>query len=193
MEFGVLTRRGYQVNPPRHAYVFTEMGLALCPSYLVVRVWGHRWLPSGDGPHGAGAQVVRPQCGAGARVRRPPGACLRQHGRPKGRYALRVPPLGTPADASAGRGFRGLLRAVSGTAVVRRPRSTAVVSSSRPTPSSASGVTVLSTRSWVPTELALSARSRREARVADASRVNTGRRGVGLAVTAALAVSGWRN
>ncbi|MFF3380478.1 winged helix-turn-helix transcriptional regulator [Streptomyces sp. NPDC002680] len=59
-ELGVLTQRGYQVNPPRHEYVFTEKGLALYPICLSMVVWGKRWLPSDGGP---GTVLEHKPCG----------------------------------------------------------------------------------------------------------------------------------
>ncbi|SEB58886.1 winged helix-turn-helix transcriptional regulator [Streptomyces melanosporofaciens] len=49
-DLGVLTRRGYQDNPPRDEYLLTEKGLALYPIYLSMLAWGDRWLAHpGDG------------------------------------------------------------------------------------------------------------------------------------------------
>src|SRR6476646_5154715 len=43
---GILERRRYQHNPPRHEYVLTELGQSLRPVVVVLAAWGNsRLLP----------------------------------------------------------------------------------------------------------------------------------------------------
>jgi DNA-binding HxlR family transcriptional regulator len=42
---GLVERRQYQDNPPRHDHVLTAMGRALVPPLLALTAWGDRWVP----------------------------------------------------------------------------------------------------------------------------------------------------
>jgi DNA-binding HxlR family transcriptional regulator len=42
---GLLERRPYQTNPPRHEYVLTELGRSLRPVIVVLAGWGNARLP----------------------------------------------------------------------------------------------------------------------------------------------------
>ena len=41
---GILERRQYQTNPPRHEYVLTELGRSLRPVVIVLAAWGNSRL-----------------------------------------------------------------------------------------------------------------------------------------------------
>jgi DNA-binding HxlR family transcriptional regulator len=41
---GILERRQYQTNPPRHEYVLTELGRSLRPVVVVLAAWGNSRL-----------------------------------------------------------------------------------------------------------------------------------------------------
>ena len=43
---GILARRQYQTNPPRHEYVLTELGRSLRPVIVVLAAWGNSRLPA---------------------------------------------------------------------------------------------------------------------------------------------------
>jgi DNA-binding HxlR family transcriptional regulator len=43
---GILERRQYQTNPPRHEYVLTELGRSLRPVIVVLAAWGNSRLPA---------------------------------------------------------------------------------------------------------------------------------------------------
>jgi len=43
---GLLERRQYQTNPPRHEYVLTELGRSLRPVVVVLAAWGNARLPA---------------------------------------------------------------------------------------------------------------------------------------------------
>jgi DNA-binding HxlR family transcriptional regulator len=45
---GLLERRQYQTNPPRHEYVLTELGQSLRPVIVVLAGWGNARLPRGE-------------------------------------------------------------------------------------------------------------------------------------------------
>ena len=42
---GLLERRPYQTNPPRHEYILTELGRSLRPVIVVLAGWGNSRLP----------------------------------------------------------------------------------------------------------------------------------------------------
>jgi len=42
---GLLERRPYQTNPPRHEYILTELGRSLRPVIVVLAGWGNARLP----------------------------------------------------------------------------------------------------------------------------------------------------
>lgn len=46
---GLVERRAYQDNPPRHAYALTEKGRDLWKVTTALREWGDRWDASGYG------------------------------------------------------------------------------------------------------------------------------------------------
>jgi DNA-binding HxlR family transcriptional regulator len=63
---GVLDRRAYQSNPPRHDYVLSSKGEELVVVLLAVMAWGDRWADDGAGPpvllrHEACGHDTRPQ------------------------------------------------------------------------------------------------------------------------------------
>ena len=70
---GLLERKAYQQNPPRHDYVLTAKGRDLFPVLAAMMAWGDRWLAPSDGPpvllrhtacgHDAQAEVVCGECG----------------------------------------------------------------------------------------------------------------------------------
>jgi DNA-binding HxlR family transcriptional regulator len=89
VEGGVLERRPYQDNPPRHDYVLTAKGEDLVVALLALLAWGDRWEGGGDGPpvvlahepcgHDTVPQVTCSECGlplqlAAVRPRAGPGA-----------------------------------------------------------------------------------------------------------------------
>jgi DNA-binding HxlR family transcriptional regulator len=41
---GILERRQYQTNPPRHEYVLTELGRSLRPVVIILAAWGNSRL-----------------------------------------------------------------------------------------------------------------------------------------------------
>jgi DNA-binding HxlR family transcriptional regulator len=45
---GLLERRPYQSNPPRHEYVLTELGRSLRPVIVALAAWGNQRLNPGD-------------------------------------------------------------------------------------------------------------------------------------------------
>ena len=49
-DHGVLERRRYQDNPPRHDYVLTEKGRDLGAVLLSLLAWGDRWAAGPEGP-----------------------------------------------------------------------------------------------------------------------------------------------
>ena len=59
VDAGVLERRAYQDNPPRHEYRLTEAGRDLNGVLLALMGWGDRWLTDGSGPP---MQVVHRGC-----------------------------------------------------------------------------------------------------------------------------------
>jgi DNA-binding HxlR family transcriptional regulator len=48
VEHGILTRRPYQTNPPRHEYVLTDLGRSLRPVVVVLAAWGNSRLPAAE-------------------------------------------------------------------------------------------------------------------------------------------------
>lgn len=50
VEGGMLRTEPYQDNPPRHAYVLTEMGADFFPVMAAMLAWGDRWLAGDAGP-----------------------------------------------------------------------------------------------------------------------------------------------
>ena len=60
VDAGVLERRAYQDNPPRHEYRLTECGRELNGVLLTLMGWGDRWLGAGAGPP---IEVVHTGCG----------------------------------------------------------------------------------------------------------------------------------
>jgi DNA-binding HxlR family transcriptional regulator len=50
VEHGVLEKRLYMKNPPRHEYRLTEKGIDLWPAIVALMQWGDRYEPSLDGP-----------------------------------------------------------------------------------------------------------------------------------------------
>ena len=72
---GILERRRYQNNPPRHEYVLTELGRSLRPVVVVLAAWGNsRLLPEErsmvlvDADTGVEAEPVVVDRGTGRRV-----------------------------------------------------------------------------------------------------------------------------
>ncbi len=59
-EEGVLERRPYQDNPPRHEYRLTEKGLALHPVLITLVDWANGWVPPGEV---RGSQLVSRETG----------------------------------------------------------------------------------------------------------------------------------
>jgi DNA-binding HxlR family transcriptional regulator len=59
---GVLEKRPYQDNPPRHDYLLTEKGRDLWPVLTTMRQWGDRHAA----PHGPPTLVVHEGCGKAA-------------------------------------------------------------------------------------------------------------------------------
>jgi DNA-binding HxlR family transcriptional regulator len=57
---GILERRPYSQNPPRHEYFLTEKGIDLWPILITMMRWGDR---HGDWPHGPPLVVAHKQCG----------------------------------------------------------------------------------------------------------------------------------
>jgi DNA-binding HxlR family transcriptional regulator len=57
---GVLERRPYSANPPRHEYFLTEKGIDLWPILITMMRWGDR---HGDWPEGPPLTVVHKGCG----------------------------------------------------------------------------------------------------------------------------------
>ena len=49
-EDGVVERRAYQDNPPRHDYLLTQKGSELGSVLLAMIAWGDRWEAGADGP-----------------------------------------------------------------------------------------------------------------------------------------------
>ena len=49
-EDGVIERRPYQANPPRHDYVLTRKGSELGSILLAMIAWGDRWTAGDAGP-----------------------------------------------------------------------------------------------------------------------------------------------
>ncbi|HYI35625.1 MAG TPA: helix-turn-helix domain-containing protein [Thermoleophilaceae bacterium] len=49
-EAGVVERRAYQDNPPRHDYLLTQKGSELGSVLLAMIAWGDRWEAGADGP-----------------------------------------------------------------------------------------------------------------------------------------------
>ena len=47
---GVVERRAYQDNPPRHDYLLTRKGSELGSVLLAMIAWGDRWEAGADGP-----------------------------------------------------------------------------------------------------------------------------------------------
>jgi DNA-binding HxlR family transcriptional regulator len=50
VEEGILEKRPYQQNPPRHEYFLTERGLDLWPVLVSLMQWGDKHLEWPDGP-----------------------------------------------------------------------------------------------------------------------------------------------
>lgn len=104
---GILERRPYSHNPPRHEYFLTEKGIDLWPVLVTMMRWGDR---HGDWPHGPPLVVVHKGCGGhmddhficercGARLTARhvhalpgPGATPRVHERVGRRLERRAPP-----------------------------------------------------------------------------------------------------
>ncbi|MFJ7073762.1 winged helix-turn-helix transcriptional regulator [Streptomyces sp. NPDC098781] len=73
VEAGLLERRLYESEPPRHEYLLTEQGRDLFPVLAAMASWGDRWLAGPEGPpitlrheacgHDAHAEVVCSACG----------------------------------------------------------------------------------------------------------------------------------
>jgi DNA-binding HxlR family transcriptional regulator len=57
---GILERRAYSENPPRHEYFLTEKGIDLWPILISMMRWGDR---HGDWPQGPPLVVRHKQCG----------------------------------------------------------------------------------------------------------------------------------
>jgi DNA-binding HxlR family transcriptional regulator len=49
VEVGIFTKELYQDNPPRNAYLLTEMGRDSFPALAGMVAWGDRWLDGGEG------------------------------------------------------------------------------------------------------------------------------------------------
>lgn len=47
---GLLERRPYQDNPPRHEYALAEAGRALVPALMALTAWGDEWVTPKGGP-----------------------------------------------------------------------------------------------------------------------------------------------
>lgn len=72
VDSGLMERRAYQQNPPRHDYLLTTQGRELFPVLAAMMAWGDRWLASDDGApvllrhvtcgHDSHAEVVCGQC-----------------------------------------------------------------------------------------------------------------------------------
>ncbi|MGW1610013.1 winged helix-turn-helix transcriptional regulator [Streptomyces sp. NPDC002285] len=72
VEAGLLERRLYESEPPRHEYVLTEKGKDLFPVLAAMASWGDRWLAGPEGPpvtlhhetcgHDGRAEVVCSAC-----------------------------------------------------------------------------------------------------------------------------------
>jgi DNA-binding HxlR family transcriptional regulator len=70
---GLMRRQAYQVDPPRHEYLLTEMGRDFFPVLAALSHWGDRWLAAEAGPptelrhvrcgHTTHAEVVCAECG----------------------------------------------------------------------------------------------------------------------------------
>jgi DNA-binding HxlR family transcriptional regulator len=50
VEQGIIERREYMSQPPRHEYVLTTKGQELCDLLLVMVRWGDRWTAGEAGP-----------------------------------------------------------------------------------------------------------------------------------------------
>ena len=57
---GILERRAYQENPPRHEYFLTEKGLDLWPALIALLAWGDR---HSAGPEGPPVLIEHKECG----------------------------------------------------------------------------------------------------------------------------------
>jgi DNA-binding HxlR family transcriptional regulator len=57
---GILERRAYQENPPRHEYFLTEKGLDLWPALIALLAWGDRYTERPEGPPRV---IVHKECG----------------------------------------------------------------------------------------------------------------------------------
>jgi len=57
---GILERRAYSENPPRHEYFLTQKGLDLWPALIALLDWGDRYSPDPDGPR---RLIVHKECG----------------------------------------------------------------------------------------------------------------------------------
>lgn len=57
---GIVERRAYQENPPRHEYFLTEKGLGLWPALIALLHWGDRYSPTPDGPPKV---ILHKECG----------------------------------------------------------------------------------------------------------------------------------
>ena len=71
VEHGVIARRAYQARPERFEYRFTDKGIDLFNSMIVMMHWGDKWLSSGKPPllirhrscqHDFHAEVVCSEC-----------------------------------------------------------------------------------------------------------------------------------
>ncbi|MCQ9179721.1 helix-turn-helix transcriptional regulator [Streptomyces sp. IBSBF 2953] len=70
---GLMEKRLYESEPPRHEYLLTDKGQDFFPVLAAITTWGDRWLAGDDGPpialhhevcgHDARPEVVCSACG----------------------------------------------------------------------------------------------------------------------------------
>jgi DNA-binding HxlR family transcriptional regulator len=95
VEEGILEKRLYSLNPPRHEYFLTEKGLDLWPILVALVAYGDKHLA---GPEGAPMVIVHKECGGRVNDRR---ICERCGTELEVREARAVPGPGAPVQEPA--------------------------------------------------------------------------------------------
>lgn len=101
VEEGILERRAYQENPPRHEYFLTEKGLDLWPALIALMYWGDKYS---TGPEGPPMLIVHKKCGGPVSDR---GICEECGELLHARDARAVPSPGMDAALGAAASSRG--------------------------------------------------------------------------------------